>query len=587
MSRMRWRLAGPPDEAMTRLFPELHPLAVRLLWNRGVRTQEQADEFLLPDYGDDLHDPFLFRQMRDACERVWRALDKGERVVVYSDYDADGVTGAAIVISTLRALAVKLGRDPGAVVSHIPHREKDGYGVKAEAVEELCRGGMTLLITVDCGIGSAEEVARAAASGCDAIVVDHHQVPERVPGGIILHPDVPGETYPFKHLAAAGVAFKFACGLIRFASEKSVVLGPGFDKWLLDLVAIATVTDFMPLVGENRTLERWGLVVLNKTRRLGLRQLIRVAGLVPGKIDTYGVGFAIGPRLNAASRMDHAAAALDLLLAENESEAAVLAEKLDRLNRERQKVGEEIAIAAREMIAARGQRSIHVIAGDGWPAGVIGIIAGKMASESGVPVFIFSREGERFTGSGRSIPEYNVMDGLAEAGRFASRSGGHPQACGVTVEGEEAFRRFSEALETHADRVLRGLDLRPALDFDAELPLSEINWEVLEILEKFEPFGEGNRRPRFLVRDCRLLGCERVGRDGRHARLSVLGDSPRPVSVIAFGQAEAVAGFRSGDRLDIAAELGADEWNGNKRIQIKAVDMRAAENAATESGRGR
>jgi single-stranded-DNA-specific exonuclease len=573
---MHWQTAAPPDAAMAESFPEYPPVVVQLLWNRGIRTQEAADEFLLPDYGQDLHDPFLFREMETACARVWSALERGEKIVVYSDYDADGVTGAVVLVSTIRAMAGRLGRDEGLVSSYIPHREKEGYGLRTEAVEALVRDGIQLIITVDCGIGSAKEIAVANSMGADAIVVDHHQVPIELPKAIILHPLVSGETYPFKFLAAVGVAFKFASGLIAYAARRGAGLEPGFDKWLLDLVAIATVTDFMPLVGENRTLEKYGLIVLNKTRRPGLRKIAEVAGLSLGSMDTHSIGYQIGPRINAASRMNHASLAFETLMAETDEQAADLAGQLQRFNSERQRLTDTITIAARALIQGRTDRRIHILAGDGWPSGVVGLIAGKLVGETGVPVFIFGRDGERLTGSGRGISGFDVMVGLEKAKAHLVRYGGHPQACGLTIMGEENFQGFCRIMEDHAEKELAGRDLRPVLGIDAEVRTSQISWELVDWLQKMEPFGEGNHCPKFVLKDLLVTSIDGVGKDGKHVRIGIRGDAPKEMKMIGFNLAAAAASLGAGSRIDAVVEIGINEWNGNRSIQLKIIDWRQA-----------
>jgi len=586
MSRNNWRKSPPPAPEALKLFPELDPLIVQMLWNRGLRTQEAVDEFLLPDYGQDLHDPFLLRDMERACARVWRALERGERLIVFGDYDADGVTGSTVLLSTLRALARRLGKDESSIGSYIPHREKEGYGLRSAAVEAMAKDGARLLITVDCGIGSAAEIALAKKLGIDTIVVDHHHVPETLPEAVILHPSAPGEPYPFKFLAAAGVAFKFASGLIAYAARQGVELEIGFQKWLLDLVAIATVTDFVPLVGENRTLEKYGLIVLNKTRRPGLRRLIEVAGLIPGRIDTVSVGFHIGPRLNAASRMDHGELALDTLMAEDPAQASELAERLNQLNADRQKLTENIFQTARSAVQERADRRIHIVAGDGWPAGVVGLIAGKLVSDSGLPVFVFGKEGDRYVGSGRSIVGFDLIECLERGKEFLARYGGHSQACGLTIEGEDNYAGFCRAAESHAEQALAGRDLRPVLEVDGVLRLEQVNWELIDWLAKFEPFGEGNQRPRFILKDLLVTSLHPVGKTGRHLRIGVRGDSAKEMKMIGFNLAERSAELRPGSRIDAVVELGVNVWNGNKSIQLKVIDCRptGAVDAVSEAG---
>lgn len=582
-SRMRWRLADAPDSEMKERFSEMPDLVVSLLWNRGLRTRQEVDDFLSPDYVRHLHDPFLFKDMAAACELIWQTLKQGQPIVVYSDYDADGVTSAVVVISVLREAAAKLGQDPALVRSYIPHREKEGYGLRSETVQQLADQGMKLLISVDCGIGSAAEIAVAQAAGCRAIVVDHHQVPETVPDCLLLHPSAPGEDYPFKHLAAVGVSFKLASAFLSHCRDQGLDFIEGHEKWLLDLVAIATVTDVVPLLGENRVLERYGLFVLNRTRRLGLRQLIETAGLTPGRIDTSAIGFGIGPRINAASRLDHASLAFDCLMADSDSEGRRLAERLNQVNQERQRLTEQLTAAAKAEVRAHPERRIHVLAGDDWPAGVVGIIAGRLANQTGRPSFVFGKEGDRFVGSGRSVPEFDVMAALEQTKHCLARYGGHPQACGLTIEGESNYRQFVAEISEFADKVLAESDLRPAIDLEAEISTEQVTWSAIEWLDKFEPFGEANRLPRFLLSDLEVVSLACIGKDNRHARLMVRGSDQRTLKTIGFGLAETAVAFPPGSRIDAAVELGVNEWNGNREIQIKLIDIRPAVGQSKEA----
>ena len=562
---------------MRERFPELHPIIVQLLWNRNLKTQEQVDEFLLPDYGQDLHDPFLFRHMTAVCDRLWDAFTRRQRIVIFGDYDADGITGSAVLMSTFRALAEKIGGDPALIRSYIPHREKEGYGLRPEAVESIARDGCDLIVTVDCGISCAAEIALAKERGMETIVVDHHQVPALVPDCLLIHPLVPGETYPYKYLAAVGVAFKLACGLIRTAEQRGHAFPPGFEKWLLDLVAIATVTDFMPLVGENRTLEKYGLIVLNRTRRPGLKKIIESAGRPGTEIDTVAVGYGIGPRLNAASRMDHARLAFETVMAPDDEAAGRLAEQLNKLNTDRQRYTEEVMRAAHAKLAAEGGNApIRVVCGDGWSAGIVGLVAGKLVSEMGVPVLVFGREGEHFVGSGRGIPGFDLVAALNAAKAHLARFGGHPQACGVTIEGEDNFSGFRDIIGQYAAGVLAGRDLRPVLEIDAELRLSQVTWELVEQLRQLEPHGEGNQRPRFLLSDLLVGGVDPVGKDGRHVRVRARGDLPREAKLIGFNLRERTAAFLPGSRADAAVEIGINSWNGQQEIQLKIIDIRQA-----------
>jgi single-stranded-DNA-specific exonuclease len=571
----RWRVAPELSDEVRQRFPEVHPVALRLLANRGISTQEEIDAFLEPDY-EDLHDPFLFRQMEEACARVWAAIENGQKVVIHGDYDADGITGSAVLMTTFRAAAKRLGKDPGLFESYLPHREKDGYGVRPETIERLAKEGATLMITVDCGISCRPEIALAKEKGMDVIVVDHHQIPEKIPECVILHPLVEGETYPFKKLAAVGVAFKFACGFIAYAARRGSPFEPGYEKWLMDLVAIATVTDVMPLVGENRTLERYGLIVLNKTRRIGLRKLIESAGLEFGGMDTASVGFSIGPRINAASRMEHAELAFKCLMAESEEEASAYAERLNQANRDRQRYTEEIMEAARRDVAAQGDRKIHCVMGEGWSAGIVGLVAGRLVAERGRPVFVFGRDGERIVGSGRSIPGFDVVKVMERARDRLARFGGHPQACGLTVMGEENYAGFCREVEAYADEALAGADLRPVLEIDAELRMSQVTWELVDWMAKLEPFGEGNPRPRFLLRDLLVSSVDVIGKNRNTVRIAARGDLPKEAKLIGFNFVAKAEGVGPASRIDAVVELGVNAWNGRKEIQLKLVDVAQA-----------
>jgi single-stranded-DNA-specific exonuclease len=563
------------------------PATVRqLLFNRGLDTKGKVEDFLQPDYAAGVHDPFLFRQMTAACARVYRALSCGEKIIVHGDYDADGVTGTTVLVSTFRNAAAALGVDPELIQAYFPHRERDGYGVREESVRKFAADGYTLMITVDCGIGNAAEVAVAAELGMDSIVVDHHQVPERVPDCLILHPLVEGETYPFKKLAAVGVAYKFATGFIRFMEGKGTPLEPGLDKWLLDLVAIATVTDIMPLLGENRVLEKFGLVVLNKTRRPGLRRLIEMTGQAFGELDTMSVGFYIGPRINAASRMDHAEVAYRCLMAKDEREADHYAGQLNRCNQDRQKYTEDIFKAARQEVADRhGRKSVICVAGEGWSPGVVGIVAGRLVNEFGVPAFVFGRDGDRYVGSGRSIAEFNVIDAMNAGAQHLERFGGHPQACGLTISGPQNYGEFKLVLERCAAAKLDGLDLRPAVAIDAEMPLRDVNWELVEWLGRFEPHGEANPRPKFLFRGLSVSAAQMIGKTSNTLRLGVRGPGVlREVKFIGFGMANRAAELSPGAAIDAVAELGVNEWNGRREIQFRLIDVKPAGEYAREAG---
>ncbi len=342
METKRWLVHEPITTQVKEQFPELEGVILQLLWNRGLRTQEEMDIFLGPDWSRDTYAPELFVNMSRAVCRVFESLERAEAITIHGDYDADGTCGTAVLVTTLREICRELSFNERTITTYIPHREKEGYGMSVETIEHLDTHEHTkLVITVDCGISNKPAIDRGGELGIDTIVCDHHAMPPELPTqAILIHPLVPGETFPNKHLCGTGVAFKLASALIGEARVRGAAFPEGHEKWLLDLVAIATVTNVMPLRGENRVLEKYGLLVLNKTRRKGIQKLLDVAGSTIGQLDTVSIGFQIGPRLNAAGRMTHASEALHLLIEEDDLRASTLAMRLHELNIERQKASQ-------------------------------------------------------------------------------------------------------------------------------------------------------------------------------------------------------------------------------------------------------
>lgn len=571
-----WRVAETVADEVKQQFPEIHPAVLQLLWNRGLRTQEAIDVFLSPDWSRDVFASSLFLNMPTAVARVFRALESGEVITVHGDYDADGVCGSAVLVSTLRDLSRRLGFDPAKITFYLPHREKEGYGFSPSTIEHLHEHEHTkLVITVDCGISNKPAIDRGHELGIDTIVCDHHTMPEALPQtAILIHPLVPGETYPNKTLCGTGVAFKLASALIEEARRRGVEIPEGYEKWLLDLVAIATVTDVMPLIGENRALETYGLLVLNKTKRVGLRKLIEVAGGKFGALDTFSVGFQIGPRINAAGRMTHANAALYLLLEEDEAKAAVLAQELQRTNVDRQKASEAMYQAARAQIGDPGPRKLLVAVQEGWSAGLVGLVASKLVSEHHRPVLVIGKDGDAYVGSGRSVHGFNITSALHAAEGFLDKFGGHPQACGFSTHGEDRLREALVRMEAFAHETITDLMLEPVRMMDAELPLDELDWQLFETLERFAPFGEGNPRPVFIASRLTVLGMDVVGEGGKHLRLTVLSERGKLFKTIGFKMGDWLNRLKLGMKVDVAYEVGVNEWNGRRELQCKLLDLR-------------
>jgi single-stranded-DNA-specific exonuclease len=582
----RWLVAPEITKKFQEKFPEINPVVLQLIYNRGIKTQEEIDEFLNPDYGQDIHDPFLFLNMEKVVSQIYEAIRKGEKIVVHGDYDADGVSSSVLLVTTLEALG-------GRVEVYIPHREREGYGLNQKTVRELARNGCNLIITCDCGIANREEVKLAKELSMEVIVTDHHHAPEDLPDCLFVNPKVKSEKYPFLELAGVGVAFKLAQALVRKAKENGKEIEEGFEKWLLDLVAIGTITDCSPLIGENRTLVKYGLIVLNKTRRPGLRKLIKEAGLVDEEwerlkkrmdLDTYNISFHIGPRLNAAGRINHANQSYELLMTEKEEEAERLASGLEKTNSERQKITDKIVKEVAEQLRGKTEDEILFGVGEGWPLGIVGLVSGKITEKYNRPSLVITKNKNELSGSGRSIPEFDIMEALEKLKRFLSRFGGHSQACGFTLKEDIDIEEFKNEFRKIAKKELAGKDLTPAFSVDAKIDLKEVNWELFREMEKFEPFGEANPYPLFLIEGVRVEEIRTVGKENHHLKMKLSGASNgfnKKFDAIGFCFARPeFAGvdwcqeIRQGDLIDIVSEINKNEWNGYQELQFKIIDLR-------------
>ena len=572
----RWNIAPKPEATFFTQFPEFHPALLQLLYNRGMKTQEEIDVFLGPDWSRDTFSSTMFKNMPAAVDRVFTALENSEPITVHGDYDADGVCGSTVLISSLREIARAMKFDSSKIGFYIPHRELEGYGFSIETAEQL-KDKTKLIITVDCGISNKPAIDVAKSYGIDTIVCDHHTMPIELPeSAILIHPLVPGETFPNKFLCGTGVAFKLASALYDEARKRGATFPPGQEKWLLDLVAIATVTDMVPLVGENRVLEIFGLLVLNKTKRPGLRALIEISGGKLGELDTTSIGFQIGPRLNAAGRMKHAGDALELLIEEDEFIASEKAIKLQETNRARQVRSDEMYKEAKvELGDATNVRCI-ILAKEGWGAGLVGLVAGKLMNEFHVPVFIFGKDGENYVGSGRSTDVVDLMPALHAASIHLAKYGGHPQACGLSIVGDEQFQLAQNIIRQTIETAIESADLSPTLSIDAEIDLDEITWPLVESVEKCKPFGMGNPPPVFAARSLTVAGLSTVGADGKHLRLTVQSPSGKILKMIGFSFGSHIETLHLGDTIDVAFEVSVNEWQGNRELQGRIVDLKVA-----------
>ncbi|MBI2485201.1 single-stranded-DNA-specific exonuclease RecJ [Candidatus Uhrbacteria bacterium] len=545
------------------------------MWNRGIRTALEAASFVEPSYERDVYSPSLFLQMPEAVAHVFRALEEDRHIVIHGDYDADGVCGASLLYEAIMVV-VRLLSSHAHVKVFLPERERDGYGVNEKNVRQFLAEGATLLITVDCGIANREPIALFREGGGEVIVCDHHALARDVPDAVLLHPLVPGETYPNKKLCGTGVASKLAFALYDEARRRGLPVREGSEKWLLDLVAIATVTDVMPLVGENRALEYFGLRVLEKTRRTGLRHLLKLSGSLHERLTTTHIGFRVGPRLNAAGRMKHAELSHRVLVEEDDMLSAALAVELDACNKTRQKESDALYAVALEQARKQDDESLIFVWGEGWHLGLVGLVAGKLQTELGRPVMVAGKHGERFVGSGRSVRGYDLVAAMHAAEPHFVKYGGHPQACGFTVEGEDHFHTVRSTLHEHARKTFNGVILEPEIFIDTSLALADLSPGLVEDFLKLEPHGEGNPRPLFLLSRVKIAGLFPVGQGGKHARLILSDDAGHRQTCIAFGFGYLLEEMALGSTIDAVCEVGWNEWNGRKDVQCSLIDWRHA-----------
>lgn len=564
----KWQVAEKFNDEFRGKFPETNPVILQLLFNRGLDTQDKVDRFLGPDYLGDQNDPYLLQDMKKAVERIWQAVKKGEKVYIYGDYDADGVTSSALVHIVFKYIGIE------DLHTYIPNRLEEGYGMNEAAIDYIIEQGANLVVSVDCGIANKKEVEKLQASGIDVIVTDHHMEPSELPKCFaIICPTLAREKkYPFRSLAGVGVAFKLAQGLFRFDKSKN---HEAFEKWLLDLLAIGTIADCMPLLGENRTLVKWGLLVLNKTRREGIRELIESAS-IKYPLGTYSVAFQIAPRINAAGRMDHANTAYELLITEDEAEAIAIANELNQKNQERQKATEEMMKISLEQIGEpTNEQKILFSAYDGWSQGLVGLAAGRLSDKFNRPAIVCGQTGDEYICSGRSIKEFNIVHALDAAREYLFEYGGHAQACGLSIKGQENYEKFIEKIYDYAAEKLAGAELVPTVEIEMETKLRAMDWEVIDELDKFVPFGEGNPEPVFATMALRIENITSMGANGQHARLDLTeAGSGKQYKFIAFGWMERLREYKVGDKIDVAYEFGVNEWGGNRELQFKVKDLK-------------
>ncbi|MBA9088276.1 single-stranded-DNA-specific exonuclease [Fontibacillus solani] len=553
-------LSNETDAQMLSELLEIHPFLAKLLVSRGMKTANEANAFLNGSV-EDMHDPYLLSGMKEAVPRIMQALEYDERILIYGDYDADGVSSTTLMIQLMRRLGANFEY-------YIPHRSKEGYGLHIHALEEAHKRGVTLVITVDTGISAVDQIVYANNAGMDVIVTDHHEPPDFLPEAYaLINPKLPYCQYPFKGLAGVGVAYKLATAL----------LGPDVPEAWSELAALGTIADLMPLVGENRMIVRTGLKSMSQSPFPGMTALLKVAGWNKGEVSSTQVAFGLAPRINASGRMSHANKAVALLTAESSEQADMAAHELDLLNKERQSLVENIVGEAMDMLedkeASGNLPDVIVVAGEGWNVGVVGIVASKILERYYRPTLVLGIDSDtgQCKGSARSIPGFDIYEALNHCSSLLEHFGGHPSAAGMSLHRDQ-LEQFDQRLNAFASGLLLPEHLIPTMTADLECSLQEITLPIIEQLEGLAPFGMDNPSPRLLIRGAKLLELRQMGKDGKHLKLT-LEQHGKMIEALAFGKGEIAYLLSKDAMVDIIAEPGINEWNGSRKAQLFIQDI--------------
>lgn len=534
-----------------------------ILANRGIKTDKEIKGYLEPNYESLL--PFdSFLNMKDAVDRIKVAKEKNEKIVVYGDYDVDGICSTALVFEILSKIGIQN------IETYIPHREDEGYGLNVEAIDELAKEGAKLIVAVDCGITAKEQIAHAKGKDIDVIVCDHHEIDkDKLPkDAILVHPAMVKKGINHEPLCACGMAFFLARAI---QDEFKVEYPLGQEKWLLDLVALATICDVVPLIGQNRILAKYGLQVIEKTKRVGITELMKASGVRPDEVSSYAVGFLLGPRINAAGRLEHAKKALELLLTRDAKRATEIAGDLSKLNIERQKMCDKILTEAKGEIESsdKKEHEIYLLSNKNWPRGVVGIIASKLSDSYSRPVIVFEDDGETLHGSARSIESFDITNALSECEEHIVKFGGHARAAGLTVANDK-FVLFSDMLLKVAKGKIKKEDLRPEIYIDTKIDEKDISDEMIETISAMEPFGFGNHNPTFLIEGTSIESAKKVGAGGEHLKFVLAGSG---IAAIFFGTKMEIS---PKSKYDIVLSLRYNFWNQRKSIEARVIDLKEA-----------
>lgn len=562
-ARTRWRTAQVSDKHAEQLAREVKvsPLLAKLMLVRGIEDADSARHFM-NDTLEQLLDPYGLAGMQEGVGRIRQALDAGERIWIYGDYDADGVSSTSLMIYLMRMLNANFDY-------YIPHRSLEGYGLNLKAIDKAKAEGVSLIITVDTGISAVEQIAYAKQLDIDVVVTDHHEPPEVLPqASALINPKLSYCSYGFKGLAGVGVAFKLATALLGKVPEQ-----------LLELAAIGTVADLMPLTGENRIIVREALKRMRRSQYPGIRALLEVSGVDASQITSMNIAFSMAPRINASGRLDHASTAVQLLTSEDAATALACAEELDRLNKERQKIVEQIVVEAEAELAAKiatnGQLPrVIVLAKAGWNVGVIGIVASKMVERYYRPTFVLGIDEDKglCKGSARSIEGFDLYESMTACGELFEHYGGHTAAAGMTIA-EQQLEELELRLNRIAERVLSEEQLIPSIQVDAECSLQDIPLKVIEELSCLEPFGMGNSNPKVIIHGVHIDDKRTMGKENQHLKLSLVQERAT-LDAVAFNKgimAERIAPYTT---ADVLGELSINEWNGRRKPQLMMQDIR-------------
>ena len=565
---MNWNIADKPEDINLNIA-RLNPIITRILFGRGIETEVEMEKFLNPDYESGISDPFLFADMEKAVDRIKKAADEKEKVLIFGDYDADGVTSSIILKETFEELGISAD-------IYIPDKKTEGYGMNEIAIEKFSQENVKLIVTVDCGITNIREVEKANSLGIDVIITDHHHVPRETPKALaIINPKMKNCAYPFFELAGVGVAFKFSQAIF----EKLIPQKKEQTKWMLDLLAIGTIADCVPLLGENRIFVKYGLLVLSKTRRIGLQELFTVGRM---KIDennipsVRNVSFHIAPRINAAGRIKHANLAFDLIWEKDIAKARSFALEIEQNNSDRQKMTEaivgEIRILAENIF--KDKRFIFAV-GENFPVGIIGLVAGKIAQQFNKPTVVIQKGEKESKGSFRSIAQVNIIEIIERCSDLLLKFGGHSQAAGISIENEK-LEAFYEKMNAEIEKELAGKDISPELKIDAEIEPKDIDFSLIDDLEKCKPFGVGNPEPIFIMKNLVINDLRLVGNGEKHLKIALGAQdgSSKIFDSIGFFIAEDFAHIKKGDIVNVAFNLQKDQWNGNHKIQLMLIDIK-------------